>query len=56
MSDNPTPAVQDVVPTMPDNKAAEANAQLAAIRAKPHNGKTYQADDVDANWRYGRCL
>jgi hypothetical protein len=25
----------------------EANAQLAALRASPHNGKMYQADDVD---------
>jgi hypothetical protein len=33
--------------TTMENKAAEANAQLAAIRATPHNGKMYQADDVD---------
>lgn len=30
-----------------ENKAAEANAALAAIRSRPHNGTMYQADDVD---------
>lgn len=29
------------------NEAKEANAALVAIRAATHNGKIYQADDVD---------
>jgi len=32
---------------MSENKAAEVNARLAALRSTPHNGKVYQADDVD---------
>jgi hypothetical protein len=29
------------------DKSREVNAQLAAIRSAPHNGKMYQADDAD---------
>ena len=32
---------------LPENKAAEVNAKLAALRNAPHNGKMYQPDDVD---------
>lgn len=48
---NRKPAIPPAPPPPPnflgENRAAEANAALARVRATPHNGKMYQADDVD---------